>query len=1166
MLLPTPLFPGCKKHDPVTVAIRTVNGKKGPGVSLNAGDIPIAPGSESSVQDEIKGIHGILSSTGSFRKIEDYLYEADCPLPNSELAEEHFRARFGKDAPPSAAGFAACSVLNHDGLIGRAYDWKYDEAVTFVVHTPANGDRFASVSICSSPAGITKESVEAHTVPASLWAVLPFYAVDGMNENGVTCSVCVVYGKGSEDILWHGKEFCAVGAVRYVLDRARTAEEGAGIIASEAWMPDSAKLGGYSLHFMVTDEAHTFVVEDGVVIDITDDDTKVMTNFRLGSRSFLDETGYADVNKIASYDPYGTGVERYNELVDYAKFASEETGMREWLRGFVYSDAYRESLLTGSTPRPSDFAGTEISRDHFVKINETEAIKAWFKSAKIHEKWVARERDGKFWQTVHSAVYDVASRMVSVVVQEGTAVHGFPIVREGGGSGTVKSVNNVEPDFGTGNVALTAHDIPYGGEGASNVETAIELNTQATVDNAEAIDSVEQQLGELKDDTYTKSEVDDKINQSAAHYLTKRAGTEGHYTYPQFATHADLAAAKAAHTEANPQFFYGDEAHTPDKNDYCTVLADETHGGGTTRYMFVGSWNDNGYFRYQYTINETAFTDEQWAAINSLVSVDEDGNLCFDGIPFINSSGELLFTEEDPIFTAWKNEVQIILGSGANIASGKYKQIAIGAHATANGQNAIAIGSSEPGGKTNGPRAMAQNAVAIGAGANATATNAVQIFAGTNNKSGTIQLGNKTVAFLSDIPITTADIDDYRYYKGHWSMGTTYKTGDIVRAERTVEGQEEKEVVYFKSLRDNNLAQNPFNEGSTYWTRTTDDEGLDKLSLFVKAAIAGMTGADISVSPTNADKIDVALGKKLDRTILTVDGQQVFKNGTEEITTYSELLALVKTGGVVLLDTVAGTIAKEALFHPHMADDTAIRFDATGTLGGKVYTRSFAFTPKSGGGIAISRGDLTELAKKSDVGGFVAERLPAGERFMVGRTFTNQDADNVAIVKSMDIPLAIFKQRFDIMNFIIQTAKNDSGIWDRTTGVEIFWDGDSSESPSDVNFPIDQQVDIPLSRTMYVISDRGSKLTIRFKGSYGVRLALVSVDPSLGYSITLSNGNVLNNYAPIIDFFGIFARHDAIDVMPQFVAMLSGFNTLPTNATMSQVIAKLNTIIKAMKE
>lgn len=101
-------------------------------------------------------------------------------------------------------------------------------------------------------------------------------------------------------------------------------------------------------------------------------------------------------------------------------------------------------------------------------------------------------------------------------------------------------------------------------------------------------------------------------------------------------------------------------------------------------------------------------------------------------------------------------------------------------------------------------------------------------------------------------------------------------------------------------------------------------------------------------------------------TVLTIVGSKVM-NGEKEIATYAELLALVQSGGVVLLDTVAGQIAKSALFHPHMADSSAIRFDATGTLGDKVYTRSFAFTPKTGGGIAIARGDLIEVAKSSDI-------------------------------------------------------------------------------------------------------------------------------------------------------------------------------------------------------
>ncbi|MCQ2299898.1 MAG: hypothetical protein MJZ81_07240 [Bacteroidales bacterium] len=127
---------------------------------------------------------------------------------------------------------------------------------------------------------------------------------------------------------------------------------------------------------------------------------------------------------------------------------------------------------------------------------------------------------------------------------------------------------------------------------------------------------------------YSTEEVDDKINQFSACYLTWK-DDDGHYV--PFLTHGSganptkgsLAWAKANHSAANPQFWYGTVGRTPTKNDYCVVQSDEEHGDKTTRYMFVGEWTDNGYFRYQYTINETALTPEQWAVLESGATKDK---------------------------------------------------------------------------------------------------------------------------------------------------------------------------------------------------------------------------------------------------------------------------------------------------------------------------------------------------------------------------------------------------------------------------------------------------------------------------------------------------------------------------------------------------------------
>ena len=129
-------------------------------------------------------------------------------------------------------------------------------------------------------------------------------------------------------------------------------------------------------------------------------------------------------------------------------------------------------------------------------------------------------------------------------------------------------------------------------------------------------------LGANDVDAYTRSETDDKITRFVAHYLTDKVGGR----FVPFATHARLADAKAHHSEANPRFFYAGQGFTPTKNDYCVILEDETVEGKTTRYSFVGEW-PSGSWQHQYTINDTAFSEAQWAAINSGVTAETLGRI-----------------------------------------------------------------------------------------------------------------------------------------------------------------------------------------------------------------------------------------------------------------------------------------------------------------------------------------------------------------------------------------------------------------------------------------------------------------------------------------------------------------------------------------------------------
>lgn len=95
-----------------------------------------------------------------------------------------------------------------------------------------------------------------------------------------------------------------------------------------------------------------------------------------------------------------------------------------------------------------------------------------------------------------------------------------------------------------------------------------------------------------------KDFVNSSINSVTAYYITKNAAGD------QFNSKAEL--------DSTTVFYSGGEVRVLTRNDYCIVLKDETKDDATTRYIYQ---NDN--WEFQYTINETALTSDQLAALNS---------------------------------------------------------------------------------------------------------------------------------------------------------------------------------------------------------------------------------------------------------------------------------------------------------------------------------------------------------------------------------------------------------------------------------------------------------------------------------------------------------------------------------------------------------------------
>lgn len=104
-------------------------------------------------------------------------------------------------------------------------------------------------------------------------------------------------------------------------------------------------------------------------------------------------------------------------------------------------------------------------------------------------------------------------------------------------------------------------------------------------------------------DAANKAYVDNAVSSVSADYITATAEGDA------FETKAALL--------AGPYYNQGVETALS-RNDYALVKADETHENAAVRYVYDGTQWD-----FQYEVNDTPFTDEQLAAINSGVTAEK---------------------------------------------------------------------------------------------------------------------------------------------------------------------------------------------------------------------------------------------------------------------------------------------------------------------------------------------------------------------------------------------------------------------------------------------------------------------------------------------------------------------------------------------------------------
>lgn len=335
----------------------------------------------------------------SLNRVKDYFYEIS--FGNIDYDYAFIRM---KELKPIISG--GCSSVRNGNWYGRNYDWKYDDSIEYLVRTPRTSGRYGSIGFASN----TED-----------FRLLPFMMLDGINDCGVVANTNVVPSdkgvtSGTTPSISKEIEICSLMLVRYILDHFSTARTAVDFIENymSVYVPTTLLKIGYETHLMIADETDTYLVEfygnETVVIKLLANE--YMTNFYLSDvTQNADGTVYtpasdghrASENNISAN---GSGLERYNLIVDNYDACDTKDGMRELMNKLKFTNAYKEANWF------TEFVGINgLTVDSDLADFEDVVAQA----KKLYEH---RIRNGKTWHTVHSAVYDIEHRSVSVIVQE----------------------------------------------------------------------------------------------------------------------------------------------------------------------------------------------------------------------------------------------------------------------------------------------------------------------------------------------------------------------------------------------------------------------------------------------------------------------------------------------------------------------------------------------------------------------------------------------------------------------------------------------------------------------------------------------------------------------------------------------------------------------------
>ena len=318
------------------------------------------------------------------------------------------------DSGNNAPVMGACSAYVKDGKLHRNFDFKYDNAASFIIRT----NDFEGLSMIT---GLNDGRLEDAKI-----AQLPYRMVDGRNNNGIMVSVHLLFndwqytGAGDKSIPLTRLPFEVLTRVKSMETIATDLTD----VLSDLVVTEA--MGDYLLQCLITDGTTTYALipptTEGasyVLVDATA--YPKMSNFRYVARAEV-------VRTDGDIQTRPTGIERFNMMPCP-------------LEDLRFTKCYEAAT------RLSEFIGI----DGTDKDSTDEELTAIYNLARA--EYLQRKRDGKTWQTMHSVVY--GDKMEELYIQENWEDN---IIVSGGGTvggGGLEQYPSLADFPKTGNVAIS---------------------------------------------------------------------------------------------------------------------------------------------------------------------------------------------------------------------------------------------------------------------------------------------------------------------------------------------------------------------------------------------------------------------------------------------------------------------------------------------------------------------------------------------------------------------------------------------------------------------------------------------------------------------------------------------------------------------------------------